>query len=126
MSKQIRKEDILYLHFHKKQRFNKRPINKLDKYGKPIVLESLGFPYQSQFKDCYISVNSAFIQDDKFHPERNQITILANAPIKVYRYDGSNAKLITTLLGKDVVKEFNSWQTQKVKEKSTGKINKQK
>lgn len=118
MAQQVNKEDILYLHFHKNQKFNLRPINKLDKYGNKIELISLGFPYQSQYKDHYISVNNAFIVNDRFHNERQQITVLANAPIKVYKYDGNEAKHVTTLLGKDVVKEFDAWKSQEINQSS--------
>lgn len=120
MAQQVNKEDILYLHFSKGQMFNLRPINKRDKNGRTIELISLGFPYQSQYKDCYISVNNAFIRDDKFHTERKQISILANAPIKVYKYDrqSNKAELVTTLLGKDVVKEFDAWKSQEVNQSS--------
>lgn len=107
------KNEICYLHFHIKQKFNPRTINKLDKYGNNITLVSLGFPYQSKFKGCYISVNAAFIKDDKFHKGvRQQISLLANAPFKIWKYDKElkEAIEITTLLGKDVVKEFDSWK----------------
>ncbi|WP_304818970.1 hypothetical protein [uncultured Clostridium sp.] len=117
MAKQYNKDDILYLHFHIEQKFNPRQINKLDKNGKPITLISLGFPYQSQYNGCYISVNNAFIKDDKYHlGKRQQISMLANAPIKVYKYDPQlkQAEHVTTLLGKDIVKEFDAWKTQEV------------
>lgn len=120
MAQKVNKNDILYLHFHKKQKFNLRPINKLDKNGNKIELISLGFPYQSRYKDCYISVNNAFIINDKFHKERQQTTLLANAPIKVYKYDRQSKKveLIATLLGKEVVKEFDAWKSQAINQSS--------
>lgn len=111
---QIKKDEILYLTFHINQKFNPRPISKRDKRGNIITLVSLGFPYQSKYWGCYISVNASFIKDDKYHlGVRQQISILANAPFKVYKYDKETRKatLVCTLLGKEVYDEFNAWQS---------------
>lgn len=109
---QVNKEDILYLHFHINQKFNERPIKKRDRRGRTIRLVSLGFPYQSKFEGCYISVNSAFVTDDKFNTERQQISILANTPFKIYRYNYKTRRAdeVWTLTGKEVNDEFNAWQ----------------